>query len=299
MEFSFSSTVPRQLVHRHSVGDVFLTDYRLETSANPDQVAAQVPMAHRFFRPARQRHDPLAVAESFRQAVILMCHQKLEIPSQFKFLMEQFEFEIFGELHVRATPMQLIIDMKLTPIKYYDGIASKVKVTGVVHEGPKLIARCHSVVRCVTSDVYRRIRRDRDMYIARSRDLPPDSAIIPADYVGRFEEEDVIVCVDQLKQKLYCAPDPMNHALFDHPVDHIPGMVLFGAAIQAVRYHRKSPMVQLVSVSAVFPAFAEWYVPCELEIIEDSFRNEEGAACLIFTQGGVVNAQFQVLTRPI
>ncbi|WP_407804118.1 AfsA-related hotdog domain-containing protein, partial [Staphylococcus aureus] len=44
---------------------------------------------------------------------------------------------------------------------------------------------------------------------------------------------------------MFCAPDPRNHSLFDHPVDHIPGMILFEAARQALRFHIGNPATKI------------------------------------------------------
>ena len=94
----YTRTVPRHLVHRHAVAEVFLTDYRIE-SDSAYQVAVQLPVSHRIFDVSSEQHDPLGVAEAFRQAVVLLCHTRYdEIPLHYKFLMETFSFEMLDAL---------------------------------------------------------------------------------------------------------------------------------------------------------------------------------------------------------
>ena len=97
----YTRTVPRHLVHRHAVAEVFLTDYRIE-SDSAYQVAVQLPVSHRIFDVSSEQHDPLGVAEAFRQAVVLLCHTRYEIPLHYKFLMETFSFEMLDALDVQS-----------------------------------------------------------------------------------------------------------------------------------------------------------------------------------------------------
>nr|WP_176457276.1 MULTISPECIES: ScbA/BarX family gamma-butyrolactone biosynthesis protein [unclassified Rhodococcus (in: high G+C Gram-positive bacteria)] len=295
MELSYTSTVPRQLVHRQSVGEVFLTDYRLG-DGTVDQIAVQLPASHRIFRPTRQRHDPLIVAEAFRQAVMMLCHTKYEVPPHFKFLMEQFGFDIVDELEVRSAPMPLILDMTTNQVDTRDGTASRVDIAGVLREGPRVLAYCNAVARCVTPAAYSRIRAGRDTSIAHFRAKPPGTVVIPAPCAGRAEEEDVLVAANLPAGELYCAPDPRNFALFDHPLDHIPGMVLFDAAIQAVRYRANDSSLQLTRLAASFPIFTEWDDACDIAVSSAPPSHERGRSCVTFMQSARMTAQLDITT---
>ncbi|WP_179276192.1 ScbA/BarX family gamma-butyrolactone biosynthesis protein [Rhodococcus sp. 06-235-1A] len=295
MELSYASTVPRQLVHRQHVGEVFLTDYRLSDSA-ADQIAVQLPASHRIFRPTNKRHDPLVVAESFRQAVIMLCHTKFAVMPHFKFMMEQFEFELVGELKIRSAPMPLVLDMTTNQVDTRDGTVSRVDIAGVLREGPRILAHCNAIARCVTPESYSRIRSGRDTYVADLRARPPGSVVIPASSVGRSEEQDVLIAVNLPAEELYCAPDPRNYALFDHPLDHIPGMVIFDAAIQALRYRTNDPALQLTRLAATFPRFTEWDNTCDLAVSFAPADHERKRSCVTFTQSERVTAQLNVTT---
>lgn len=288
---------PHRLVHRQSVGGVFLTDYRFGDS-EPDQIGIQLrPMGHRSLRPSRTRHDPLSVAEAFRQAVILLGHAKYAIPLHFKFLMERFEFDIVQELEV-AAPARLTLGTTTSRADNKDGTASRISVDGVLCDGSRILARCKAVARCVTPASYRRIRAGREGYVTHVRSRPPGSAVIRPLCVGRSEEEDVVLCVDlQAGGDLYCAPDPHSVALFDHSLDHIPGMVLFEAAIQAVRFRSNNPSVQLTRLTATFPVFTEWDSPCEINVATTAPVESENSRSLVtFKQAGISTAKLDLFT---
>ncbi|MDV8021473.1 ScbA/BarX family gamma-butyrolactone biosynthesis protein [Rhodococcus sp. IEGM 1330] len=295
MKLSYASTVPRQLVHRQSVGEVLLTDYRLRNDA-ADQIAVQLPASHRILRPTRQRHDPLIVAEAFRQAVMMLSHTKYAVPPHYKFLMEQFGFGILDELEIRSAPMPLILDMTTNHVETRDGTVSRVDIVGVLREGPRVLAHCSAVARCVTPASYSHIRAGRDMYIAHFRAKPPGSVVIPAPCAGRAEEQDVLIAANLPAGELYCAPDPRNYALFDRPLDHIPGMVLFDAAIQAVRYRANDPSLQLARLAATFPIFTEWDDPCDVMVSEAPAHGSFGRSCVTFRQSNRMTAQLEITT---
>ncbi len=116
----YTRTVPRHLVHRHAVAEVFLTDYRIE-SDSAYQVAVQLPVSHRIFDVSSEQHDPLGVAEAFRQAVVLLCHTRYEIPLHYKFLMETFSFEMLDALDVQPVAEPLSFSMTADNLTHRDG----------------------------------------------------------------------------------------------------------------------------------------------------------------------------------
>ena len=259
----YTSTVPRHLVHRHAVAEVFLTDYRIE-SDSVYHVAVQLPVSHRIFDASSEQHDPLGVAEAFRQAVVLLCHTRYDIPLHFKFLMETFSFEMLGALGVQPTAGPLMFSLTVDNLTHRDGAVSGVDVSGVLTEGTRPVARCNAVARGVSPEGYRRIRQGQEDYRTSERILPPGAAVIGPERVGRSSDRDVLISTDADRQTVFCTPDPRNHSLFDHPVDHIPGMILFEAARQAVREHTGDPATHIATLSAVFPRFTEWETPCHV-----------------------------------
>ncbi|WP_405881714.1 AfsA-related hotdog domain-containing protein [Streptomyces sp. NBC_00169] len=58
--------------------------------------------------------------------------------------------------------------------------------------------------------------------------------------------------------------DTRHPVLFDHPVDHIPGMVLLEAARQATTAHLGHPTLPL-TLTTTFTNYAELDTPCHLQ----------------------------------
>ncbi|MER2205728.1 MAG: AfsA-related hotdog domain-containing protein, partial [Rhodococcus sp. (in: high G+C Gram-positive bacteria)] len=185
-------------------------------------------------------------------------------PLHYKFLMETFSFEMLDALDVQPVAEPLSFSMTVDNLTHRDGAVSGVEMTGVLREGARHVAGCTAVARGVSPEGYRRIRQGREDYRPSRRILPTGTAVVGSERVGRLTDGDVLISTDAAGHTMYCTPDPRNHSLFDHPVDHIPGMILFEAARQAVRYRTGAPATRIASLSATFPRFTEWETPCEV-----------------------------------
>src|SRR5687767_13816783 len=83
---SFEATVPRRLVHKRALGEVFLTG---SAALDDDNFvcAGQLPRSHSFFNDGPPGwYDPLLVLEAARQAGLLVSHEYLGVPIGSQFL---------------------------------------------------------------------------------------------------------------------------------------------------------------------------------------------------------------------
>src|SRR5438093_7524853 len=90
LQLSVEQTVPRSLVHKHSIENVLLTEIR--SCGNERFVcAARIPTAHRFFNDAgRTPHkDILFYTELGRQASLAISHTFLGVSREDAFIFEQ------------------------------------------------------------------------------------------------------------------------------------------------------------------------------------------------------------------
>ncbi|MDJ0362291.1 ScbA/BarX family gamma-butyrolactone biosynthesis protein [Rhodococcus sp. H29-C3] len=285
--------MPRQLVHRQAVAEVFLTDY----SAGPGpayEVAVQLPLSHRIFDASGGEHDPLGVAEAFRQTVVLLCHTSFDVPLHYRFLMESFSVKVLDTLRTQSGAAPLTFRLAVNDVTRRDGAVSGVDVSGILTDGARDIARCSAVARGVSPEGYRRIRQGRDDQYPNQRTVPPGTAVVTAERVGRSSDRDTLISADDAHRTLFCTPDPHNFALFDHPVDHIPGMVLFEAARQALRYCSGEPAAQVAELSAVFPRFTEWRTPCEVSTTPLAAPGRANVYCIRFTQDQALTAELEL-----
>lgn len=294
MLMDYARTVPRHLVHRRAVAEVFVTDYRFDTEG-AYEVGVQLPPAHRIFDTSSGRTDPLGVAEAFRQTVVLLCHTRYQIPTHYSFLMETFSVDMLSSQAVAATSSPLTFHLTVDNLTYRDDAVSGISVSGILSDGTTDIARCTAVARGVSPDGYRRIRQGREHRCPGRRATPSGAVAISAARAGRLTDRDVVISTDDAQDVLFCTPDPHNVALFDHPVDHIPGMIIFEAARQALRLRTGDPAAQISSFSAVFPRFTEWDVQCEIAMSElDEPKNASDRYCVRFTQDNALTAELDV-----
>ncbi|HEY3483411.1 MAG TPA: AfsA-related hotdog domain-containing protein, partial [Streptomyces sp.] len=74
-DLTFDRTVPRALVHRRQIAEVFVAD-SVQTSPDDFYLSFQVPRAYPLWSDQRTGyHDPLASVEAARQALSVVLHR--------------------------------------------------------------------------------------------------------------------------------------------------------------------------------------------------------------------------------
>ena len=271
---SFASCVPCQLVHRRAVAEVLITDWR---AAGPTafECAAQWPRGHRLYRVHEGRHDPLLVAETLRQAGIMLCHVAYDIPPDHSFLMDRLAFEVDpAGLEAGSTPADVVVRIDVT-----EGRRTKAQTSirfdmEFLRDG-RAVARGIGVVRCVAPSLYRRLRAQA----ARPGTQPPDTPDpVAAPRVGLIDPGDVVIG-RQRQPGVWPVRVPVEHpVLFDHPLDHVPGMLVFEALRQAARDRLGWAHAQPLSADLTFGRFLELTDGCSVR--EDVSGTGAGRATL-------------------
>ncbi|GGU32410.1 hypothetical protein GCM10010289_62120 [Streptomyces violascens] len=111
--------------------------------------------------------------------------------------------------------------------------------------------------------VYARLRGIySDVGWANARALPV-RAPVPAYQVGRRRDEDVVLSPSS-ESSWQLRIDTSHRILFDHPVDHVPGMLLLEAARQAAQasVHRVTDAVTVTGMQTRFLRYTELDAPC-------------------------------------
>ncbi|MCK1818526.1 gamma-butyrolactone biosynthesis enzyme [Streptomyces sp. XM83C] len=253
-------TVPREYTHRAAVAEVFLTDWKPGRS-DGFLVHAQWPRGHSFFAPRAGFQDPMLVAESFRQAGALIAHAELGVPLGHSFMMRGLSYTATPEgLAADLVPTEVELEVTCPEQSWRGG-----KFTGMRYEATLLrdgrsIGFAEAAFSCLSPEVYRRLRGDRPTSAppAEGRRLDPAS-------VGRAHQGDVVLLEPEgavPRWRLYV--DTLHPILFDHPVDHVPGMVLMEAARQAAQAVHPMPVLA-VAMESTFSRYAELDAPCWIE----------------------------------
>ncbi|RBY95826.1 hypothetical protein DQ237_11800 [Blastococcus sp. TF02-8] len=208
-------TVDRRLVHKSALTEVLVTDLR-SLSDDVVAVAAQWPRVHPVFQPTLDEDpDPVLFVETLRQAGILLTHELLGVP-----LGHHFVFESIAARYLRPGPRPrldrdsvVLLGVGVSP-RLRDGHVAGADLRIEAWSGSERFAVARASYRCLPPHVYARLRS------LGARDAVP--AAIPR---PRAAEETTTALAVDLRHPTF----------FDHPADHLPGMLLIDAALRAGR----------------------------------------------------------------
>ncbi|WP_445283522.1 ScbA/BarX family gamma-butyrolactone biosynthesis protein [Streptomyces sp. DSM 118148] len=258
-------TVPRRLVHKRAVEQVLTTG--VTEHGGRLLGSAQLPRMHRYFNDTcAPYYDLLLVGEAARQTVEAMVHRLLGVPLDSPFVLGDLAVELTGpeQLRVGPDPVDLEVELNVDRVhRRRDGSMRVLRGTAVCRVAGREAARFSGTLRFLTEDTYAELR-------ARPATPEPPAGSAPARSapaaVGRTDPRNVVLAGisqegDETVARLVCDPD--DPVFFDHPLDHLPGMLLMEAgrqiALAAGARAASVPATELVATScrARFQEFAE------------------------------------------
>lgn len=256
-----TTTVPRDDVHRTAGSEVFLTNWR-RGAADNWVVSAQWPRAHSFYAAVDGLHDPLLLIETMRQAGILLSHVAHHVPLDHPIIWQRIRYDLSpAALRTSEEPAQ--VELHIT---HHEVVRRGRRLTSARQEFRILcdgldLATAVVDYSCHGPAVYRRLRgRYRDPRLADAHRLPLPEAV-PPHLVARVRDRDVVLSPTGHPDRWQLRVDTSHPVLFDHPVDHAPGMLMIEAARQAAQ--AATPGVTLpVSMDCTFARYAELDAPC-------------------------------------
>jgi hypothetical protein len=289
---SYAETVSRQLVHRAAICEVFLTDTQ-PRSDNEFLVAAQLPRVHSYYSdhlatPAA--YDPLLLLEVFRQTAILVTHEHCAVPLDRKFSFNSGEFTVLDTeaLEIGRLPGRGLLTVTITGEKHRGaelvGVTLEMRLAVDGHDAASMTM----TIQWMPGDAWNKLReRGRaGLDLETPRPHSHGRRLSPA-AVGRRSPDNVVLAEAAAVGRQVVAQvivDQAHPALFDHPLDHIPGALFFEAYRQTALHAAHellglSPRrLTLTHCAAAFTRFGEFELPtvCQAELVED--RATPGAA---------------------
>ncbi|WP_324788387.1 ScbA/BarX family gamma-butyrolactone biosynthesis protein [Streptomyces sp. H51] len=259
-----TTTVPREYVHRTAVSEVLLTGWE-HAPVGPDEhhgflVRAQWPRCHALFAPGRGYQDPMLLIESVRQAGSLLAHAEFDVPFGHQFLMSDISVDLEPEL-LAADPVPTDIQMHTAcrDVVRRGGLLREMRYDTTVLRENGARATATAAFRCMSPDVYQRLRGRRPT----TTDRTPPPAVDPAT-VGHNSTQHVVLGPrsPEHPHTWELRVDTTHPTYFDHPVDHIPGMLLLEAARQAAHASAGLPRAVLIGLKSTFTRYAELDAPC-------------------------------------
>lgn len=305
--FSFAATVSRQLVHRNAICEVFLTD----TVRHDDEdfsVAAQLPRVHSYFSDhasSPSGYDPLLLMECCRQASMYLAHEYFAVPRGHKFILNESDIWISDPdaVVIGAHPGRAVLRARLTERKHRDGVLVGFSLHIVISLDGQEAGVLDIAIQWMPPEAWDKLR-ERSRAALDLTDLPTPQHIhrLTPGAVARLSDRNVVlgdVALSGTEVAATVIVDQENPGFFDHPLDHVPGMLLFEAVRQTaiVAAHELfglSPnRLSMVACGGRFTRFAEFELPtvCRARLGEvSSASNGLASAEVTVWQGGAAIA---------
>ena len=261
-----TATVPRQLVHRAAVAETLITG-GAGTDTDRFTVFAQWPRAHQLHvSPDRTAYEPLLVAETVRQAGTLIAHTAYQVPLGHKFVLKEMRITTRPEqLAVGPVPAEPALHIAVSDVDHRGGRPAGFRYDADIRLGGERVATAHVAATWTSEAVYRRLRGGRSAATVSALPVPPG---LPPAAVGRALPADVVLAPSDHPDRWQLRVDTAHAVFFDHPLDHVPGMLLLEAVRQAVRARTPDGRRIPASFHTVFHQYAELDRPIWIEALD-------------------------------
>ncbi|MFE9042742.1 ScbA/BarX family gamma-butyrolactone biosynthesis protein [Streptomyces sp. NPDC012421] len=254
------TSVPGEFVHRSDPADIIPTGWT-QLRENRFSVSAAWPATHPYFSPVGgDRHDPILVAETIRQATMLVAHAELGVPVDSQFVLWDLSYDAEPDaLALDAGGADVTIDVILSDVRGRGRGLRALRTTTVLTRDGNLLATGRGVASCTSAAAYRRIRGPQLELLGQPVPLIPG---VPPETVGRDRAQDVVLGRGTRPGQWQLRIDTGHPTLFRRPNDHVPGMLLLEAARQAAHalVGAEGFLPSVMNVS--FFRYAELEAPC-------------------------------------
>jgi hypothetical protein len=251
------------LVRKAVVGEALVVDWSA-LSDTVQVVTVQWPAGHDFYVTGN-RYSPLLLTESLRQALALLTHTVHDTPLSHRLGWETLRSTVRPEaLHVGPAPAEIRLTITHTEVtRRRLGAAHITSQVTAARDGQPLGT---ADLRYTTYPpaIYSRLRgRYADAARAFAQALALTPGVAPA-LVGRTADRDVVLSPTGNPSQWRLRIDTSHRVLFDHPHDHVPGMVLLEAASQVAQVRFAPHPVDTVAFDSTFFQYVEFDRPCLL-----------------------------------
>ncbi|MET9556541.1 ScbA/BarX family gamma-butyrolactone biosynthesis protein [Streptomyces sp. NPDC006645] len=246
--------------------EMLLEDWR-HLAGTTHTVNSRWPDTHSFYTSGPDSYNPLIFAETIRQALSLLSHTAHDIPLSHRLSWEYFHTSL-APAALRGDPEGAAVELTVThtePVRRRLGSTHLTAHIAATRDGEPLgAAKVHYTAH--PPAIYDRLRGTyANALEATSRALPPGAPLSPPTTVGCLRPADVLLSPTELTRRWRLRADTSHPVLFDHPHDHMPGMVLLGASAQALRGLVDSGPAVITGLDAGFKRYTELDEPCWIE----------------------------------
>lgn len=289
-ESVFGQLVPKVLVHKWSLDQVFITKWE-KLSEGVVRFAAELPRSHGFYCErllGSEKFDLTLMIEVCRQACFIDAHLHYGVPLggdvRFQFLFQELEAELFSSAKVSdekawssfKRPVDIYVGSEVVRRWTRGSETSGLLWEFTLTDKEEVIARVKIRQMWVEREKWMEMRR----YMRRGRGLPPvpvireplTTKLLPLE-VGRINPANVVLEDVVESEGAFWARaviDIRHPVLFDHAIDHVYAMVQLEACKQLaiVSVSRKTgclpSSLAVTGCSASFESTGEFDLDLEL-----------------------------------
>ncbi|MEU3873265.1 MULTISPECIES: ScbA/BarX family gamma-butyrolactone biosynthesis protein [Streptomyces] len=242
--------------HKQRAAEVYLTHWE-QTGEDRFRIDARRPLAHAFYRVGAQG-DPLLICETVRQALPMLCHAAYDVPLGHQLIWDTLRYTIEDSAHAGAgRGPHAELHIECFDLAYRGARPAALSLRAVYYWDGVRVATVETRFALLSPGAYGRLRGARaDAGAAMASAVPPGRPV-PCATTGRSRPQDVVLSALDENQWLL-RTDTSHPVLFDHPVDHVPGIVLLEAAHQAVGG------AQVTRLDCEFQQYVELDAPCTI-----------------------------------
>ncbi len=264
--------IPPSLVHKLDPAQQLVHTAQREGENSAWRMTVTCPRDFSATSPVTAGLWGLVGLEVMRQVGTALAHLEGGVPTGWAFLLDELAFTAFeaGSLPL-DTPAgsPLYVVTRASDVVRRKGVVAGLVAHGDLWAQGQWVARGVGTFRCVDPRTYRAVRRHA-----------PDPASIPPRHDGALLL-DVDPGPGRLRARLGWDSD--DALFFDHPLDHVPGMLFAAASLQA---HARLTATQARAIDLRFHRYGELVGPISM-----SSSSDHGASTTTFEQDGAVVAQ--------
>ncbi|MET9558475.1 ScbA/BarX family gamma-butyrolactone biosynthesis protein [Streptomyces sp. NPDC006645] len=173
------------------------------------------------------RYDTRILAQTLRQTALFTAHAEYGVPTSHQTLLNRLDFDVIPTA-LDGGPQ--ILDVDITVTKGHSRQPNALRINFRIHRDGVTVATAESDFSSISPGAYRRIRGGHATFDWASWAVPLP---VPHEAVGRADAIEVSLSPGNRPGRWRLRNEPAHTLLFDHPVDHVPGLALLEAAQQA------------------------------------------------------------------